>query len=211
MLGLKDVGFFASWDKDELVAQITTAFIRVVKEQVASDKQKVKEQKTTLEGEKATLEKENATLVEDKAALTRQKEESDQRASDAKKKGADLKKKYPKAMKKELDLGAKVMIAEQNYQELQLSIPSTVERAIKEFKASDALNTFVLESDTLEDFRHDLVTPTFWKGIHVLRDYVYKVAGDFDFSRFRYKIDAPSESEGEEGSPLKQLGGPFDQ
>ncbi|KAJ4974628.1 hypothetical protein NE237_007802 [Protea cynaroides] len=87
---------------------------------------------------------------------------------------------------------------------------STIEKAIKEFKASDALNTFVLEFDTLEDFHHDLATPTFWKGTHVVLDYVRKVVRDFDLSRFGYNIDAPSDSEGEEGSPLKQLKGSSD-
>ncbi|KAJ4980689.1 hypothetical protein NE237_031526 [Protea cynaroides] len=56
----------------------------------------------------------------------------------------------------------------QNLQEVKASIPDHMKKAIEEFKASEDLKTFVNESSTLDDFKHDLADMTFFKGIHVL-------------------------------------------
>ncbi|KAJ4975103.1 hypothetical protein NE237_000209 [Protea cynaroides] len=61
-----------------------------------------------------------------------------------------------------------------------------------------------VKKKTLDDFRHELTAPTFWKDIHLLCNYVRKNAGDdFDFSKFEFDVDASPNSK-EVGSATDQ-------
>ncbi|KAJ4951743.1 hypothetical protein NE237_028575 [Protea cynaroides] len=77
-------------------------------------------------------------------------------------------------------------------------------KAVEEYKALDELKDYVAELDTLYDLKHEISTPTFWKALHLLSNYVGKTAGDdFDFFGFEFNIDAPTDSDEAEDAPNK--------
>ncbi|KAJ4959992.1 hypothetical protein NE237_019902 [Protea cynaroides] len=131
--------------------------------------------------EQATADKQKATEVE-------------KREADVEKRAHHLDKKSAEAEKRAADLGAKVWVLEQNLQEVEASVREKINISIEEFKTYEDLKNFISESEAFNDFRHDLAVPTFWKGIHLLCNYVRRTAGDdFDFSKFEYDVDAPSD------------------
>ncbi|KAJ4950746.1 hypothetical protein NE237_027578 [Protea cynaroides] len=98
------------------------------------------------------------------------------------------------------------------FMKIKVSILEKVNEAIKEFKASEDLKTFVTKSNALKDFRYELVGPTFFKGIHFLSEYVRHVVGeDFDFSKFQYDVDLPCNPDEAKDSLVEQLESGFDQ
>ncbi|KAJ4941339.1 hypothetical protein NE237_019512 [Protea cynaroides] len=88
------------------------------------------------------------------------------------------------------------MTTEQRLQEAEVSIREKMTKAVEEYKALDELKDYVAELDTLYDLKHEIATPTFWKALHLLSNYVGKIAGDdFDFFGFEFNIDDPTDSD----------------
>ncbi|KAJ4950941.1 hypothetical protein NE237_027773 [Protea cynaroides] len=104
------------------------------------------------------------------------------------------------------------MTTKQRLQEAEVSIREKMTKAVEEYKALDELKDYVAELDTLYDLKHEIATPTFWKALHLLSNYVGKTAGDdFDFFGFVFNIDAPTDSDEAEDAPNKQVEGVTDQ